>query len=391
MGPGYRHIQVGDDLTGKTLYFNFPSSIATTSQPQSDTETIILTDDNAAITAEPGGFPGTYHNVVFNARTPFVWVYLFSDIVGDEVNLTSLTPAERGGRGGIVTFIDDTFPILQYIWIEDTPSPEPFPENPHPVGLEGKLHGRMFYDGKEDKAALFNGVQVFGAALPEYITDGLAHHLDAINNVDVGTHDPTAAVWFDLAGGNNGSCENIIWDGGDCAKFNGTNSLVEFAGTVTARYTIMGTMAVVHTPGTHPGGWQPRFVDGTNNTYPGFYFRNSQSATNDRDFAYAMWANGQDRFIAPRTPSPNNERIHIAYQHDGTEFRLYVNGVLTGTQATTANAASRALTTLGFSRAYANRALTGEICNFMRYTRVLTEDEIQNNYEVDKIRFGIEP
>ena len=210
---------------------------------------------------------------------------------------------------------------------------------------------------------------------PLYASDGLVQHYDAI------VHGDTTEIWSDLVGSNDGVIKNAVWSG-DSLVFNGVNSIVEYSGEITPRYTMMGVVAVEHLS----ANYNPRFTDGNLTYGAGIYF--ARNASNN-DWAYALWGHGKDTVFVPRTPSKNGIRVHIAYLFNGSAVRLYINGTYTGQIATTQEAQSRATTYLGGSD-YPNRLLKGEICNFMRYDRNLADDEIYNNYFIDKKRFNIQ-
>ena len=197
----------------------------------------------------------------------------------------------------------------------------------------------------------------------------------------------TPTLFKDLRGTNDGIVENAVFDNG-ALIFNGVNSIVEYNGIITPQYTLMGTMAIEH-DATLNTARNPRFIDGTNNTYPGLYYRNVVSGT-DRDFAYSLWAHGKDQaLINPRTSPPDGELVHIAYFWTGTYFQLYINGVFRTQIATTVAPASRSKNWLGGSKTTPDRYLKGKICSFMRYDRVITPAEIMQNYIVDKFEFKI--
>ena len=214
-----------------------------------------------------------------------------------------------------------------------------------------------------------------------YVLKDLLQWYDAINRGS------NLGIWKDIAPGgtNDGVVENGVWLN-KALQFNGINSIVSYSGLITPHYTIMGTMSVVHDV-TLNTAKQPRFVDGTNSSYPGLYFRNTVDGK-DVDFAYALWAHGKDQALTnPRTSPPDGTRVHVCYLFNGTHFRLYVNGVFITEIAATTLPANRTTNYLGGSKTTSNRYLKGEICNFMRYGRVLTDMEIKQNFDEDSKRY----
>ena len=211
-----------------------------------------------------------------------------------------------------------------------------------------------------------------------YITNGLAQHYDAIKNMWTGSeHSWTALIWKDLVGSNTGIVENATWNW-DALEFNGINSIVEYSGDITSHYTIMGTVLVNYVAGKK----HPRFVDGVNTSYPGLYFYTSWGG-----LAYALYWHGKDHWNVTKA-SPNGKRIHIAYSFDGTQVKLYVNGVFTRGITTKTQPLPRPLNWLGGSKSFAeSRFLSGEISNFMRYEGALSNEEIAWNALFDNSRF----
>ena len=197
----------------------------------------------------------------------------------------------------------------------------------------------------------------------------------------------TSSQLFDLIGnGNHGIISNAVF-GQDGLEFNGVNSLVEYNGIITPKYALGGTLAVEHfLSGT---SYQPRFIDGTNNTYPGLYLRNTTNGA-ETDFAFALWAQGKDQALTnPRTSPPNGQLVHVIYMYDGTNFMLYVNGILRNTLPVTVQVASRLKNHIGGSLTTANRYLKGLVCSVLRFTRALTPQEVMHEFIIDKFEFNI--
>jgi hypothetical protein len=223
----------------------------------------------------------------------------------------------------------------------------------------------------------------------DYVTDGLVQHYDAINNTGSG-HDPLAVVWKDLVGNNDGTLQlGGDWINGNTLRFNGNNR-VRFDGKITDDYTIMATMSIVKS-GTHPRLFgDPR--------YPTVYFHTNAGAGNEYAFAFYSTAYGgtasfDDVFNTRSTaviPEANTS-YHVAIRSTGSDgsakVELFVNGIKVG--ETTRGVPAVLNTTnayLGGNNA-TNRFLTGTISNFMRYDRVLSDDEVYNNAIIDLNRF----
>jgi hypothetical protein len=77
---------------------------------------------------------------------------------------------------------------------------------------------------------------------------------------------------------------------------------------------------------------------------------------------------------------------------DGTNKRIYVNGVLRATSATLTGTVTQNTTGAAFIGIYGNFAgypFNGRIAQTQIYNRALTAAEIQQNFNATRSRFGI--
>jgi len=208
----------------------------------------------------------------------------------------------------------------------------------------------------------------------QYISEGLALHYDALNNTGSG-YDPDATIWKDLAGNNDGVLQNAVWTE-KSLQFNG-NARVMFAGTITPAYTIMSVFKRYDSLGAHP-----RL--NAEIPYPSFYL-NSNNA-----YAYAFYGQGKDTFFVPRKIMPTNEYVHVAFRFSsviGSPVEFFENGTLVGSISNVTQLPTSVATAFLGGRSDSVRFLNGEICNFMRYSRSLSDEEVHQNYLVDSLKY----
>jgi len=243
----------------------------------------------------------------------------------------------------------------------------------------------VIYNGGKLLIEGWNGVDKIHSI--DRITNGSEQRYDINTQLRAG-YGQASGIFKDLVGNNDGAVINCGW-GDDSLSFNGIDSVVEYAGAITNRYTLSGIFAIEHVLSLN----QPRFIDGNNTTYPGFYLENHSSGAPRNQWKYSVWAQNLDQAFPQGNTAPNNKRVHIAYCYDGTKIMLYINGIYADFINTTRNPASRTYNWLGGSIAskggYANRFMKGEICCFERFSRALAPREIAINAVLDMDEYKI--
>ena len=209
----------------------------------------------------------------------------------------------------------------------------------------------------------------------EYVTTNLQQHYDTLNNTG-GGYNPTASTWKDLIGSNDATLSNTTWSS-KSLQFNGIDAIGSFVGTMSWSYTIMG----VFNRNLIQNSTNPLIYgfEGAN-YYPSLFLYTSQN------LSYAIQGGGLNTYFNPATPMPSDVFQHIAITRSDADpiARLYVNGLQIATRTSSAGAQSVATAYIGGG---ANSFWGGEICNYMRYSRALTANEIMNNYLVDRDRY----
>lgn len=216
----------------------------------------------------------------------------------------------------------------------------------------------------------------------DYVKAGLVLQYDGINNTGNG-HSNNTTAWKDLSGhGNDGTLSRPL-----DATFSWENNNISIAGASST----LGTY--VDTPLNLNGKERTIFytIDGTNLT--GSIWGDTDNDNTNGLFNY-------NTFIANRGSSTSTQsrydytfaksgKSHYAVTLSATQLKFYVNGVLTNTTNNTVG-----LTTSNNLRVLAayfptQNATNLKMYDFMVYNRVLNDQEILQNYEVDKLKYGL--
>lgn len=247
---------------------------------------------------------------------------------------------------------------------------------------EGTSTITVSYGGKTDT---FN---VTVTAAPSYVSDGLIHHFDAINNTGNG-HDANAATWVDLVGTDYltpNTLSAVSWESN--ALVLSGNSGQQLLGNDSSTNASGKTIEVVFsTESSQTGVIVAPFYDGTNNT--------------TKNNAYGKIVLYSDGTFGVMGKSGNTYPIgvnsisalhHIcgSYSNASTVSAAYANGSSCSAGSTTHSLQRSASTmVVGASPDEMNYRFTGKIHSIRIYNRVLTAEEVASNYQIDLTRFGL--
>ena len=218
-----------------------------------------------------------------------------------------------------------------------------------------------------------------------YIKNGLILHLDGINNTGSG-HSNTSTIWKDLSGNNNnGTVTGATW-GNTGLTFDGIDDWVSIK---ELNYPEV-SLEVVFKDNSIP-----------DNSHH-YMFCNMEQG------GYGLGNNGSNGLVGQ--VCVNNEYQYLSIDNfdstikntltitsNGKESKLYLNGNLAksiivenGIISYPNNNTIMALgTNPEGSTNIQLESYKGNIFSARMYNRVLTEQEIKNNYEIDKSRFGM--
>jgi hypothetical protein len=225
---------------------------------------------------------------------------------------------------------------------------------------------------------------------PKIVTDGLVLALDAGNTK---SYAGSGTVWRDLSGNNNsGSLTNgPTFDSGNGGSivFDGVNDFVNipYSGSTANTYTFSITMKS-NTMDSNSSNRQTLFglSEGTNQSFrifsievwgnTGVGFRGDGGSTQDVNFFAYFWNLGKDA---------NNINVYTITLTP-TYHRIYVNGELKNT-INIATTAPFDNIVLGWRRS--GNFWNGRCYNFNMYTRELTPQEILQNFNATRGRYGV--
>jgi len=237
-------------------------------------------------------------------------------------------------------------------------------------------------------AAQQDDVLILNNPLDNIVTDGLVLYLDAVFTC---SYPKSNTTWYDLSGNEkNGKLINgPTFDSGNGGSivFDGTNDTVNLGigNTVFPLPQIsyeffFKSLGTVPTTGTFPG------LLGL--TYGVRLLVNSTNLN-------AVFDDGST-FRQLTTSGTNNYRdgnwYYVAVTHDGTNFKIYVNGTLSNSRTSTWTGTTRWPTNsfnLGRDNNNSSQYFYGHIGTFRLYNRVLPASEIEQNYNSQKSRFGL--
>jgi len=232
---------------------------------------------------------------------------------------------------------------------------------------------------------------------PTIITDGLVLHLDA---GDSNSYPGSGSTWFDISGNNIDATLNgptFSGNNGGMFLFDGSNDYVETIITsllsFSGDYTI-GFLVKVQSSNTtddwsrnHAILW--RGDNGNSDTYGIGHYQSS--FTNQMERA----SDGDDFPVASTNNYPINNWNYVTMVRSGSNILFYVNGILDRTVSTFSGAPytpnTRGLvlgTSLGHGPSFSD-FIQMEFISLVMYERVLTQQEITQNFNAFKDRVGL--
>lgn len=210
-----------------------------------------------------------------------------------------------------------------------------------------------------------------------YVSDGLLVHYD-------GYHKPENNVWDDLSGnGNNGVLYNFsenVWDN-NSISFDGIDDYIEAMKvssfpTGTSQYTMEITfyygilkarnnlinLGIYNSPGNANGIY---ILNSTQISH--WYWSNDLKTTSILDI--------QNSYV-------------VTALYDGVNRKIYLNGVQKAIDTATPNVILGNVT-IGDEIPNQDGFFNGKVYSVRIYNKALTDEEIKNNYNIDKYRFDV--
>ena len=214
---------------------------------------------------------------------------------------------------------------------------------------------------------------------PPIVTNGLVLNLDAANSL---SYTSGSTTWYDLSGNNtSGSLVNgptFSSANGGGIIFDGSNDYVSTTQSLTSlsfsyEAFLMPTSAS-----------KDQMYIGTN--IPAFYVRILSS----QPFLSVQTNVAQRTLQYPQTIT-NNRPCHIVSIYNGVQLKIYVNTVLAvGTVLNEPLQTPWGTERIGRWRDVDQRSFVGSIYTVRLYNRELSQDEVNQNYNALKSRFGLQ-
>ena len=227
------------------------------------------------------------------------------------------------------------------------------------------------------------------------VRDGLVLYLDAKYSYPGATGtNPDTYTWYDMSGNeNHGELKNgvgYVGTNGGSLVFDDVDDHIVcnqvLSQTNSAPFTLEG-WAKTYDLGS---GWQT--VVGTNGSY-------SEIGISYGYFAAGRNGGAGNKFIVESTSTPNyelsaNTWYHMVLTYSGSTFPhtgiVYLNGEFKGTGDMGYNGSNNDVTVLGSYRINSpSEFWDGEISQARIYNRALTAQEVQQNFNATRSRYGI--
>jgi len=217
---------------------------------------------------------------------------------------------------------------------------------------------------------------------PRVITDGLVLALDA---ADVSSYPGSGTTWTDLSGnGNNGTLVNgptYSSSNGGCIDFDGSNDTVHFEYDLRSNWTYE---CWVNKDSKNNFSFLGQGIPGTRTGLHIVMYNNL--------LRFGMYFNDTD-VVGLYSNTSTGIWYHYAFTYNHSTFlkEIYRNGVqLTGTPLQTQTSyLGTGTVRIGAQYSSGSPYADGKIASSKLYNRVLTSQEIQQNFNALRGRFGI--
>ena len=242
----------------------------------------------------------------------------------------------------------------------------------------------VYFAGQTDKMVLNRDYE-------SIVTDGL------VLNVDAGftpSYPKNGTAWYDLSGnGNSGTLTNgptFNSANGGSIVFDGTNDYVQVTSPFgDIDWSIQAWSFCAFMKLDTLGN---RCLVNLNSANSSHYIVTNVFYTGDRSYWYFIKnsTSTQTNFTQTTGNFPANEVFHFTMTYNGNglstgNVKFYKNGEL----LTTTNGGSAGLSNQSGLQIGGNYWFDGNIYNFLMYDKVLTSDEIIQNFNAQKSRFGL--
>jgi hypothetical protein len=234
---------------------------------------------------------------------------------------------------------------------------------------------------------------------PKIVTDGLVLCLDAANP---NSYVSGSTVWNDISrGGNNGTLVNgptfdpsnggsIVFDGvNDHVSILNNSNLVFGNGDFTVSMWIK--IPISSTGEGNPSQWGPIISKGCTTSAPAGTWWFAQNSSNTNRITFNISSTDGGTFVtSTTTPTLLNGWYNIAFTRLGSTGSLYTNTTLTVVD--TSSSSNLNTTTplwIASTSAASQKRTNMTLSQTQIYNRALTAQEVLQNYNATKTRYGL--
>jgi hypothetical protein len=224
---------------------------------------------------------------------------------------------------------------------------------------------------------------------PKIVTDGLVLYLDAANTK---SYISGSATWMDISRTNtNGTLTNgptFDTGSGGSIVFDGVNDHVQLSGSNLSLNQMTISSWNFSSNYTRDGFIFEKTTNGLVNTQYSLFYNGSNNTTYYRTYGLSTI----DLTVNTTTAGiVNNRWNNIIATWDGTNKRIYVNGTVVATSTNLTGTVTQNNTGPAFIGIFGGGGypFSGRIAQTQIYTRALTNQEILQNYNATKTRFGL--
>ncbi|MDD2627522.1 MAG: hypothetical protein PHR25_02295 [Clostridia bacterium] len=252
------------------------------------------------------------------------------------------------------------------------------------------VKGKIFYAGTDKEEMQW--AKDINLIQNPYIDEGLILWYDGIFNGGLGIHNDNSSedrnIWKDLSGNNkHGTLQDFNYNASygwnnNALKFNGTGSVVKLNLQIPKTHTI--EIVIMPRKNAYNGIFSVEEV--LSKTYSaGLHVNNFLMYNNCKD-------NGGNNYIASDMDYSKKSLITVSFNKDNSYRKVYQNTILKNIQYSNGGEDDKEFS--DYTRFVLGRgnwgSLEGEIYTLRIYNRILDYNEIQHNYNLDKIRYGVE-
>ncbi len=214
-------------------------------------------------------------------------------------------------------------------------------------------------------------------------------------NVDTGDGNfssmPNVTTWYDMSGnGNNGTLTNTPYffignastGSNGYISFDGTNDYIDCGNASSLSITVGTVCAWFKKP---LGSGYKGLVDKGRDGY-GAWSLNVDEISNRAKFK--AYISGSNREILASSDYGNNVWTYVCGVYDGTTLSIYQNGIISNSASYSGTIGTNSVS-VKIGAANDGLYFDGNVSNAKIYNRALTAQEVQQNYNATRGRYGI--